>query len=79
MESVTWNKTPLFRLVFAAILGVGTAVAPLVLLGFGLIQFNIIRLVGEENVTAVYGMVAGIGGLAIVFLGPLGEIGRAHV
>lgn len=74
MESVTWNKTPLFRLVFAAILGVGTAVAPLVLLGFGLIQFNIIRLVGEENVTAVYGMVAGIGGLSIVFLGPLGGV-----
>jgi MFS family permease len=70
----SWNKTPLVRLVFAAILGVGTAVAPLVLLGFGLIQFNIIRLVGEANVTAVYGMVAGIGGLAIVFLGPLGGV-----
>jgi MFS family permease len=74
METLTWNKTPLVRLVLAAILGVGTAVAPLVLLGFGLIQFNIIRLVGEQNVTQVYGMVAGIGGLAIVFLGPLGGV-----
>lgn len=74
MENQVWNRTPFVRLVIAAIFGVGTATAPLVLLSFGLIQFNIIRLVGEENVTAVYGMVAGIGGLAIVFLGPFGGV-----
>lgn len=74
MENKVWEKTPFGRLLVGALLGIGTSVAPLVLLGFGLIQFNIIRLVGPENVTAVYGTVAGIGGLAIVFLGPLGGV-----
>lgn len=37
MENQVWNKTPLVRLVIAAVLGIGTAVAPIVLLGFGLI------------------------------------------
>lgn len=74
MENHVYQKTPFGRLLTAAILGLGTSIAPLVLLGFGLIQFNIIRLVGPENVTSVYGTVAGIGGLAIVFMGPLGGV-----
>ena len=74
MENKVWEKTPFGRLLLGSLLGLGTSIAPLVLLGFGLIQFNIIRLVGPENVTSVYGMVAGIGGLSIVFLGPLGGI-----
>lgn len=74
MENQVHAKTPFGRLILAAVLGIGTSIAPLVLLGFGLIQFSIIRLVGPENVTAAYGTAAGIQGLAIVILGPLGGI-----
>ncbi|PJC87207.1 hypothetical protein CSW98_04710 [Vibrio sp. HA2012] len=66
------KRTPFLRLVIAAMLGVGTSVAPLVLLMFGIIQFNIIRLVGESQVTATFGICAGIASFAIVFLNPLG-------
>lgn len=66
------KRTPYKRLVAAAMIGVGTSVAPLVLLMFGIIQFNIIRLVGESQVTAVFGMCAGISSFAIVVLSPLG-------
>lgn len=74
MENQVWNKTPLVRLVIAAVLGIGTAVAPIVLLGFGLIQFKIIGLVGQQNATAVYGTVAGIVGLLVAVMGPLGGV-----
>lgn len=74
MENQVWEKTPFVRLLVGALIGLGTSVAPLVLLMFGLIQFNIIRLVGPENVTVVYGTVAGVGGLATVVLGPLGGV-----
>lgn len=66
------KKTPHVRLVIAAMLGVGTSIAPLVLLMFGMIQFNIIRLVGEDAVTETFGMSAGIASFAIVFLSPIG-------
>lgn len=74
MENHKWEKTPFVRLLVGALIGIGTSIAPLVLLMFGLIQFNIIRLVGPENVTAVFGTVAGIAGLAVVILGPLGGV-----
>ncbi|WP_068716900.1 MFS transporter [Vibrio tritonius] len=66
------KKTPYKRLVPAAMIGVGTSVAPLVLLMFGIIQFNIIRLVGESEVTAMFGICAGISSFALVVLSPLG-------
>jgi len=66
------KTTPFHRLVVAAMLGVGTSIAPLVLLMFGIIQFNIIRLVGESAVTETFGMCAGIASFAIVVLSPLG-------
>ena len=72
MENSVYQKTPFGRLIFASILGIGTAIACMVLLGFGIIQFKIISLVGPENVTTVYGTVSGIAGLAIVILSPLG-------
>ena len=72
MGNNVYQKTPFGRLIFASILGIGTAIACMVLLGFGIIQFKIISLVGPENVTAVYGTVSGIAGLAIVILSPLG-------
>ena len=72
MGNTVYQKTPFGRLIFASILGIGTAIACMVLLGFGIIQFKIISLVGPENVTAVYGTVSGIAGLAIVILSPLG-------
>ena len=66
------KKTPFLRLVVAAMLGVGTSIAPLVLLMFGMIQFNIIRLVGESAVTETFGICAGISSFALVVLSPLG-------
>lgn len=74
METLKMEKTPFLRLIIAVILGVGTAVAPLVLLLFGLIQFSIIRVSGPEKVTEIYGVISGIASLAIVILSPLGGI-----
>jgi MFS family permease len=72
MENQGFQKTPFARLLIGAVLGLGTSIAPLVLLGFGLATFNIIRLVGVENATAVYGMVGGITGIFLVITAPLG-------
>jgi MFS family permease len=66
------NITPFWRLVTAAMVGVGTSIAPLVLLMFGMIQFNIIRIVGEIKVTETFGICAGIASFSLVFLSPLG-------
>lgn len=66
------NITPFWRLLTAAMVGVGTSIAPLVLLMFGMIQFNIIRLVGESKVTETFGICAGIASFSLVFLSPLG-------
>jgi MFS family permease len=72
MENKVFQKTPFARLLIGAVLGLGTSIAPLVLLGFGLATFNIIRIVGVENATAVYGMVGGITGVFLVISSPLG-------
>jgi MFS family permease len=72
MEKQEFQKTPFARLLIGAVLGLGTSIAPLVLLGFGLATFNIIRIVGVENATAVYGMVGGITGIFLVITSPLG-------
>jgi Major Facilitator Superfamily. len=72
MENKVFQKTPFARLLIGAVLGLGTSIAPLVLLGFGLATFNIIRIVGVENATAVYGMVGGITGIFLVISSPLG-------
>ncbi|OOM74073.1 enterobactin exporter EntS [Clostridium puniceum] len=72
MENQGFQKTPFARLLIGAVLGLGTSIAPLVLLGFGLATFNIIRIVGVENATAVYGMVGGITGIFLVISSPLG-------
>lgn len=66
------NITPFWRLLTAAMVGVGTSIAPLVLLMFGMIQFNIIRIVGESKVTETFGICAGIASFSLVFLSPLG-------
>ena len=72
MGNQEYQKTPFGRLLIGAVLGLGTSIAPLVLLGFGLATFNIIRIVGVENATAVYGMVGGITGIFLVISSPLG-------
>ncbi|OOM76049.1 major facilitator superfamily protein [Clostridium puniceum] len=72
MKNQGFQKTPFARLLIGAVLGLGTSIAPLVLLGFGLATFNIIRIVGVENATAVYGMVGGITGIFLVISSPLG-------
>lgn len=69
MESSVMKKTPFGRLIIATMLGVGTAMAPLVLLQFGLIQFIIIRIAGPDQATAVYGVASGITGIAVVIFG----------
>lgn len=74
MGNQEFQKTPFARLLIGAVIGLGTSVAPLVLLSFGLATFNIIRLVGVENATAVYGTVGGIAGLCVVILSPLGGL-----
>lgn len=74
METVGWKRTPFKRLIVAAMLGVGTAIAPLVLLGFGLSTFIVIRIVGSEDATAVYGTASGITGIAIVIFGLFGGV-----
>ena len=73
-ETTQFQKTPFIRLMLAGILGLGTSIAPLVLLMFGLIQFKIISIVGPDKVTEVFGKAAGISSLAIVVLSPLGGI-----
>ncbi|GKX65754.1 MFS transporter [Inconstantimicrobium mannanitabidum] len=72
MGNQQFQKTPFARLLIGAVLGLGTSIAPLVLLGFGLATFNIIRIVGVQNATAVYGMVGGITGIFLVITSPLG-------
>lgn len=74
VESTHFQKTPFWRLITAGILGIGTSVAPMVLLMFGLIQFKIISVVGPQKVTEVFGKSAGIVGIALVILVPLGGI-----
>jgi hypothetical protein len=69
-----WKKTPYIKLIIAAFLGVGTSIGAIVILNFGLIQFNIIRLVGPERVTDVFGTASGISSLAVVVLGLLGGV-----
>jgi MFS family permease len=69
MENSMMKKTPFGRLLVAAILGVGTSIAPLVLLGFGLSTFIVIRIVGQDHATAAYATAAGISGIVGVFFG----------
>ena len=63
------KKTPFVRLVIAAMLGVGTSIAPLVLLSFGLSTFIVIRIVGQEHATAAFATATGISGIAVVIFG----------
>lgn len=81
MDTIKWNKTPFYRLMAAMVLGAGTAIAPLVLLMFGLIQFKIMSIVGPEATTSAFGVASGIASLAIVVLTPLGGMiaDKTHV
>ncbi|NHC43202.1 MFS transporter [Bacillus sp. MM2020_1] len=74
MENYQWKKTPYINLIIAAFLGIGTSIGAIVILNFGLIQFNIIRLVGPERVTEVFGIASGISSLAVVVLGLIGGV-----
>ncbi|MED4225885.1 MFS transporter [Neobacillus cucumis] len=69
MENSIMKKTPFVRLVIAAMLGVGTSIAPLVLLGFGLSTFIVIKIVGQEHATAAFATATGISGIAVVIFG----------
>jgi len=64
-----FKKTPFVRLVIAAMLGLGTSIAPLVLLSFGLSTFIVIRIVGQEHATAAFATATGISGIAVVIFG----------
>lgn len=66
-------KTMSFRrLSVTAMLGVGSSIAPMVLIVFGLVQYKIIHIAGYGQVTTLYGITAGIASLALVLLNPLG-------
>ncbi|MEH7414573.1 MFS transporter [Neobacillus drentensis] len=69
MENSMMKKTPFGRLLVAAMLGVGTSIAPLVLLGFGLSTFIVIKIVGQEHATAAFATASGISGIAVVIFG----------
>ncbi|MEH7073458.1 MFS transporter [Neobacillus drentensis] len=69
MENSMLKKTPFGRLIVAAMLGVGTSIAPLVLLSFGLSTFIVIRIVGQEHATAAFATATGISGIAVVIFG----------
>jgi len=69
MENSMFKKTPFVRLVIAAMLGLGTSIAPLVLLSFGLSTFIVIRIVGQEHATAAFATATGISGIAVVIFG----------
>lgn len=81
MDTIKWNKTPFYRLMAAMVLGAGTAIAPLLLLVFGLIQFKIMSVVGADATTTYFGIGSGIASLAIVVLTPLGGMiaDKTHV
>ncbi|MGS2778770.1 MFS transporter [Robertmurraya sp. GLU-23] len=74
LEHGLLNKTPFKRLVVAAMLGVGTSIAPLVLLSFGLSTFIVIRIVGQEHATAAFATATGISGIAVVLFGLLSGV-----
>jgi MFS family permease len=69
MENNMLKKTPFVRLVIAAMLGIGTSIAPLVLLSFGLSTFIVIKIVGQEHATAAFATATGISGIAVVIFG----------
>jgi MFS family permease len=69
MENTIMKKTPFVRLLIAAMLGVGTSIAPLVLLGFGISTFIVIKIVGQEHATAAFATASGITGIMIVVFG----------
>ena len=60
------------RLILSLMLGFGTSITPAVVLMYGISQFHIIRLVGEELATEFFATGAGIVSLFIIFLSPLG-------
>jgi MFS family permease len=69
MENTVMKKTPFVRLLIAAMLGVGTSIAPLVLLSFGLSTFIVINIVGPEKATTAFATASGVTGIMIVVFG----------
>lgn len=53
MSNQEFQKTPFGRLLIGAVLGLGTSIAPLVLLGFGLATFNIYNLINIVHETYI--------------------------
>ena len=72
MENNVQQRTPFLRLVIASFICLFTSIPAFVLVMAGIVQFSIIRLVGPENMTAVFGLAGGISGLVIVVLNPIG-------
>lgn len=72
MENNVQQKTPFVRLVIASFICLFTCIPAFVLVMAGIVQFSIIRLVGPQNMTEVFGLAGGISGIAIVVLNPIG-------
>lgn len=63
----TFSKTIIF-----IVTGVATSITPSVLLTYGIGQFNIVRIVGEELATWWFSIALGLVSLSVIFLNPLG-------
>ena len=62
------NKT---GIIISIIIGVASSIAPTVLLTYGMGQFNIIRIVGQDQSTWWFSVTLGIVNLSLIFLNPL--------
>lgn len=73
MENHVFQKTPFPRLLIAALMGLGGALAALVLTG-NLLAFIIVNLVGNDNYVAVNATISGFVGIFMLVTGPLGGV-----
>ena len=64
--------SPFSQIIISVVTGVATSVTPPVLLTFGIGQFNIVRVVGDEHATWWFSIALGIVSLSAILLNPLG-------
>ncbi|MCG3729377.1 MFS transporter [Vibrio cincinnatiensis] len=60
-----------FPIIISIIIGSASAITPPILLTYGMGQFNIIRIVGQDQSTWWFSMTLGIVSLSLIFLNPL--------
>lgn len=60
------------RLLVSLLFGLSASMAPSIFIMYGIGQFNVLRLVGADNVISAFGISAGIVSASSIFLGPIG-------